>query len=76
MGFGEDIQESVGKAKENVGKALGNEELRQEGTRDRVEANAKELGDKVAEQFGDAKEAVADKLEDITGRLTGKNEDN
>ena len=35
MGLGDKIQETVGKAKENVGEAVGNQDLRAEGQGDR-----------------------------------------
>ena len=70
MGIDDKIQETVGKAKEGVGEAVGSEDLRQDGQKDRLEAAAKELGDKVHEKFADVTGAIADKAEEIKAKFT------
>lgn len=51
MGIGDDIKHNaedlVGKAKEKVGDATGNESLQAEGVGDQVGANVKKAGDDV-----------------------------
>lgn len=73
MGIDDKFQESVGKAKESVGDALDNEELRRDGQKDRLEANAKEFGDKLQEKVGDITGKIADKAEEIKDKFTGEN---
>lgn len=65
MGFGEKIQETIGKAKEGLGDLIDNDKLRREGQKDRIEAGAKEVGEEVNEKFTDATGALADKVEDF-----------
>ena len=65
MGFGDKIQETIGKAKEGLGDLIDNDELRREGQKDRIEASAKQVGDEVNERFTDATGNVADKVEDF-----------
>lgn len=70
MGLGDKIKETVGKAKEGIGDATDNEKLRRDGQKDRIEANAAEVGDKVNEKVGDASGSVADKVEDFKDSVT------
>lgn len=70
MGLGDKIKETVGKAKEGIGDAIDNEELRRDGQKDRMEANVSEVADKVNEKFGDASGTVADKVEDFKDSVT------
>ncbi|MET1034532.1 MAG: CsbD family protein [Arthrobacter sp.] len=60
MGIGDKIgnktQESIGKAKEGIGEATGNERLEAEGAKDQAVARAKQAG-----------EHVKDAAKDITG---------
>lgn len=61
MGIGDKIgnkaQETIGKAKEGIGEATGNERLEAEGVQDQAAARAKQAG-----------EHVKDAAKDITGR--------
>ncbi|HJE52206.1 MAG TPA: hypothetical protein K8V15_09595 [Tessaracoccus flavescens] len=74
MGFGEEIKETIGKAKEGLGDLVGNDELRRDGQQDRIEANAEEVvndvRDRVDERAADHKGSFADKVEDIKDDLT------
>lgn len=72
MGIDDKVQETVGKAKEGVGEAVGNEDLRQEGAKDRVEANVKEMFDQAKEKVGDAASNLADKVEALKDKVTGE----
>lgn len=72
MGIDDAAQEAVGKAKEGVGKAVGNEDLRQDGVKDRIEANAKQVADEGKKHIGDAGSGLADKVESLKDKLTGK----
>ncbi|MBB1482573.1 CsbD family protein [Tessaracoccus sp. MC1865] len=70
MGLGDKMKETVGKAKEGIGDATDNEELRRSGQKDRIEANVSEVGHKVDEKVGDASGTVADKVEDFKDSVT------
>lgn len=72
MGIDDKVQETVGKAKEGVGDAVGNEDLRQEGVKDRVEANVKEVFDEAKERVGDVASDLADKVEALKDKVTGE----
>ena len=72
MGLDDKFQETVGKAKEAVGDATGNEELRSDGQKDRVAGSAGQIVDKAKEKLGDAKDAVTDMIEEVKDTLTGK----
>ena len=66
MGLDDKIQETVGKAKESVGEAVGNDDLRADGQKDRVKGG---LGQK--EKLGDVASGVADKVEEVKDKITG-----
>ena len=53
MGLDDKIQETVGKAKEGVGEAVGNEDLRAEGQKDRVKGSMGQMVDSAKEKLGD-----------------------
>ena len=72
MGLGDKIQETVGKAKESVGEAVGNEDLRAEGQKDRVKGSMGQMVDSAKEKLGDVASGVADKVEEAKDKLTGK----
>jgi uncharacterized protein YjbJ (UPF0337 family) len=65
LGIENEIQETVGKAKEGLGDLVGNDELRREGQKDRMAAGAKQVGEDVGEKLTDATGAAADKVEDL-----------
>lgn len=71
MGFDDKVQETVGKAKEGVGEAVGNEDLRQDGLKDRVEANVKEVFGEAKERATDVAHDLADKVEELKNKVTG-----
>ena len=72
MGLGDKIQETVGKAKENVGEAVGNQDLRAESQGDRVKGGVGQIVDNAKEKLGDVASGVADKVEEAKDKLTGK----
>ena len=72
MGLGDKIQETVGKAKESVGEAVGNEDLRADGQKDRVKGGLGQIVDDAKEKLGDVASGVADKVEEAKDKLTGK----
>ena len=72
MGLDDKIQETVGKAKEGVGEAVGNEDLRAEGQKDRVKGSMGQMVDSAKEKLGDVASGVADKVEEAKDKLTGK----
>lgn len=72
MGIGDKFQETVGKAKESVGGAVGNEDLRAEGQKDRVKGGLGQIVDSAKEKLGDVASGVADKVEEAKDKLTGK----
>ena len=72
MGLGDKIQETVGKAKETVGEAVGNQDLRAEGQGDRVKGGVGQIVDNAKEKLGDVASGVADKVEEVKDKLTGK----
>jgi uncharacterized protein YjbJ (UPF0337 family) len=45
------LEELGGKAKEGVGSATGDDELRQQGERDQSKANLKQAGEKIKDAF-------------------------
>ena len=47
------IDEITGDAKERIGGATGDDEMRREGKRDQSEANLKQAGEKVKDAFRD-----------------------
>lgn len=72
MGIGDKFQETVGKAKESVGEAVGNEDLRADGQKDRVKGGLGQIVDNAKEKLGDVASGVADKVEEAKDKLTGK----
>ena len=73
MGIGDKFQETVGKAKESVGEAVGNEDLRADGQKDRVKGGLDENVDSAKEKLGDVASGVADKVEEVKDKITGNN---
>ncbi|WP_338573076.1 hypothetical protein V7R84_05955 [Arachnia propionica] len=73
MGIGDKFQETVGKAKESVGEAVGNEDLRADGQKDRVKGGLGEIVDSAKEKLGDVASGVADKVEEVKDKITGNN---
>ena len=71
MGIGDKFQETVGKAKESVGEAVGNEDLRADGQKDRVKGGLGEIVDSAKEKLGDVASGVADKVEEVKDKVTG-----
>ena len=71
MGIGDKFQETVGKAKESVGEAVGNEDLRADGQKDRVKGGLGEIVDSAKEKLGDVASGVADKVEEVKDKITG-----
>lgn len=61
-------EEMAGKAKEGVGKLVGNEDLEAEGKMDQVEADAKQAGDAVKDALKDAGEHARDAARKLTDR--------
>jgi uncharacterized protein YjbJ (UPF0337 family) len=45
------LEELGGKAKETVGRAIGDEELKAQGDRDQMKSNLKQAGEKVKDAF-------------------------
>ena len=72
MGIGDKFQETVGKAKESVGEAVGNDDLRADGQKDRVKGGLGQIVDNAKEKLGDVASGVADKVEEAKDKLTGK----
>ena len=73
MGIGDKFQETVGKAKESVGEAVGNEDLRADGQKDRVKGGLGEIVDSAKEKLGDVASGVADKVEEVKDKITRNN---
>ena len=73
MGLDDKIQETVGKAKESVGEAVGNEDLRADGQKDRVKGGLGQIVDSAKEKLGDVASGVADKVEEVKDKITGNN---
>ena len=73
MGIGDKFQETVGKAKESVGEAVGNEDLRADGQKDRVKGGLGQIVDNAKEKLGDVASGVADKVEEVKDKSTGNN---
>lgn len=73
MGIGDKFQETVGKAKESVGEAVGNEDLRADGQKDRVKGGLGQIVDNAKEKLGDVASSVADKVEEVKDKITGNN---
>ena len=71
MGIGDKFQETVGKAKESVGEAVGNEDLRADGQKDRVKGGLGQIVDSAKEKLGDVASGVADKVEEVKDKITG-----
>ena len=72
MGLGDKFQETVGKAKESIGEAVGNQELLSEGQEDRVKGGVGQIVDSAKEKLGDVASGVADKVEEVKDKFTGK----
>ena len=72
MGLGDKFHETVGKAKESIGEAVGNQELRSEGQEDRVKGGVGQIVDSAKEKLGDVASGVADKVEEVKDKFTGK----
>ena len=72
MGIGDKFQETVGKVKEGAGEALGNQDLRAEGQGDRVKGGVGQIVDNAKEKLGDVASGVADKVEEVKDKFTGK----
>lgn len=68
MGLGDKIsntaKETVGKAKEAIGDATGNEQLQAEGVKDQAVANARQAGE-------DVKDAAAGAVNDVKDAFDG-----
>ena len=73
MGIGDKFQETVGKAKESVGEAVGNDDLRADGQKDRVKGGLGQIVDSAKEKLGDVASGVADKVEEVKDKITGNN---
>jgi hypothetical protein len=73
MGLDDKFQETVGKAKESVGEAVGNEDLRADGQKDRVKGGLGQIVDSAKEKLGDVASGVADKVEEVKDKITGNN---
>ena len=73
MGIGDKFRETVGKAKESVGEAVGNEDLRADGQKDRVKGGLGQIVDNAKEKLGDVASGVADKVEEVKDKITGNN---
>mgnify|MGYP000931876093 FL=1 len=73
MGLDDKFQETVGKAKESVGEAVGNEDLRADGQKDRVKGGLGQIVDNAKEKLGDVASGVADKVEEVKDKITGNN---
>ena len=73
MGIGDKFQETVGKAKESAGEAVGNEDLRADGQKDRVKGGLGQIVDNAKEKLGDVASGVADKVEEVKDKITGNN---
>ena len=73
MGLDDKFQETVGKAKESVGEAVGNEDLRADGQKDRVKGGLGQIVDSAKEKLGDVASGVADKVEEVKDQITGNN---
>ena len=73
MGIDDKIQETVGKAKESVGEAVGNDDLRADGQKDRVKGGLGQIVDSAKEKLGDVASGVADKVEEVKDKITGNN---
>ena len=73
MGLDDKFQETVGKAKESVGEAVGNDDLRADGQKDRVKGGLGEIVDSAKEKLGDVASGVADKVEEVKDKITGNN---
>ena len=71
MGLDDKFQETVGKAKESVGEAVGNEDLRADGQKDRVKGGLGQIVDSAKEKLGDVASGVADKVEEVKDKITG-----
>ena len=71
MGIGDKFQETVGKAKESVGEAVGNDDLRADGQKDRVKGGLGQIVDSAKEKLGDVASGVADKVEEVKDKITG-----
>ena len=71
MGLDDKIQETVGKAKESVGEAVGNDDLRADGQKDRVKGGLGQIVDSAKEKLGDVASGVADKVEEVKDKTTG-----
>ena len=72
MGLGDKIQETVGKAKESIGEAVGYHDLLAECQEDRVKGCVGQVVDSAKEKLGDVASGVADKVEEVKDKLTGK----
>ena len=75
MGIGDEIKETVGKAKEGLGDAFDNKKLRRDGQQDRIEANVNEMADDAhhaaEEKAADAKGGFADAVENVKDKFDG-----
>lgn len=75
MGFGDEVKETVGKAKEGLGDAFDNNELRRDGQQDRIEANVNEMADDAHDaadrKAADAKGGFADAVESVKDKFDG-----
>lgn len=62
MGLKDKVEQAVGKAKEGIGEATGNNKLRREGQADQVKGKAGEVAHDadtaITDKLGDAKDAV------------------
>ena len=72
MGLGDKFQETVGKVKEGAGEALGNHDLSAGGKEERVKGGLDQVVDSAKEKLGDVASGVADKVEEVKDKFTGK----
>ncbi|MDA3645923.1 CsbD family protein [Saccharopolyspora indica] len=57
-------EQLAGKAKESLGKATGNDEMKRSGQRDKVSGEAKEAGQDIKDRAAGAVDDVKDRLRD------------
>ena len=56
-----------------MGEAVGNEDLRADGQKDRVKGGLGQIVDNAKEKLGDVASGVADKVEEVKDKITGNN---
>ncbi len=60
MGLEDKFEDIKGKAKEEIGKATGDDQMQAEGVGEQLKASAKEAGQKIADIASKAKDAITD----------------